>query len=83
MYISQEELSKTQIPLAWRDYCSHLLPELNKCRTENYYLPWKCEQERVAWMKCQYDDYQRRMRKLDKRRAKEELERNASAVEGL
>jgi NADH dehydrogenase (ubiquinone) 1 beta subcomplex subunit 7 len=56
MHISQEELNKTQIPLQWRDYCSHLLPALNKCRVDNYYLPWKCEMERIAWQKCQYDE---------------------------
>jgi NADH dehydrogenase (ubiquinone) 1 beta subcomplex subunit 7 len=56
MYISQEELSKTQIPLRFRDYCAHLLPELNKCRVEHFYKPWKCELERSAWLKCQYDE---------------------------
>ncbi|KAJ3272951.1 hypothetical protein HDV01_005148 [Terramyces sp. JEL0728] len=56
MYITQEELNKTQIPLAWRDYCAHLLPELNKCRHENFYKPWKCELERLTWQKCQYDE---------------------------
>jgi NADH dehydrogenase (ubiquinone) 1 beta subcomplex subunit 7 len=57
MYITQEELNKTQIPLCWRDYCAHLLPELNKCRMENYYKPWECKLERIAWQKCQYDEY--------------------------
>ncbi|KAI8817815.1 NADH-ubiquinone oxidoreductase B18 subunit-domain-containing protein [Fimicolochytrium jonesii] len=77
-YITAQELSKTQIPLAWRDYCAHLLPALNECRKREYYLPWKCEFERVAWMKCQYDDYQRRMRKLAKRTAKQASERDAA-----
>jgi NADH dehydrogenase (ubiquinone) 1 beta subcomplex subunit 7 len=56
MYITQEEMAKERIPLAFRDYCAHLLPELNKCRLANYYLPWTCEKERVAWNKCQYDE---------------------------
>jgi NADH dehydrogenase (ubiquinone) 1 beta subcomplex subunit 7 len=56
MYISQEELNKTQIPLKYRDFCAHLLPELNKCRIDNFYAPWKCELERAAWQKCQYDE---------------------------
>ncbi|KAI8900533.1 NADH-ubiquinone oxidoreductase B18 subunit-domain-containing protein [Globomyces pollinis-pini] len=73
MYITPEELNKTQIPLCFRDYCAHLLPELNKCRIENYYLPWKCEMERISWQKCQYDDYQRRMRKLANRKSLKEL----------
>ncbi|KAI9203255.1 NADH-ubiquinone oxidoreductase B18 subunit-domain-containing protein [Polychytrium aggregatum] len=68
MRISQAELDKTQIPHAWRDYCAHLLPDLNRCRIDSYYLPWHCENERMAWQKCQYDDYQRRMRVLAKER---------------
>ncbi|TPX62949.1 hypothetical protein PhCBS80983_g00198 [Powellomyces hirtus] len=82
-YITREELNKARIPLAWRDYCAHLLPELNQCRKDNYYLPWKCGNERVAWMKCQYDDYQRRMRKLEKRRAKQDADRLDSTAEEL
>ncbi|KAJ3171659.1 hypothetical protein HDU88_007739 [Geranomyces variabilis] len=82
-YITREELQKEGIPLAWRDYCAHLLPDLNKCRKESYYLPWKCENERVAWMKCQYDDYQRRMRKLEKRQSQREAERADSVAESL
>lgn len=65
-YITAEELNKTQIPLAYRDYCAHLLPTLNKCRQESYYAPWKCKKERVAWQKCQYDDYQKRMLEITK-----------------
>lgn len=57
MHITQQELNKTQIPHIWRDYCAHLLPELNKCRMDNYYKPWKCDLERTAWQKCQYDEY--------------------------
>ncbi|KAJ3110475.1 hypothetical protein HK100_003022 [Physocladia obscura] len=68
MHITQVELQRERIPLAFRDYCAHLLPELNKCRRANWYLPWHCEEERVAWTKCQYDDYQRRMKILDKRK---------------
>ncbi|KAI9007269.1 NADH-ubiquinone oxidoreductase B18 subunit-domain-containing protein [Gaertneriomyces semiglobifer] len=84
MHITQEELADARIPLAWRDYCSHLLPALNECRKQNFYLPWKCEFERVAWMKCQYDDYQRRMRKLVKRRAKEDAAKaDAHTAEAL
>ena len=80
MHITQEELNKTQIPHIWRDYCAHLLPELNKCRMDNYYKPWKCEFERTAWQKCQYDEYfvveisyHRRMRKLSERKALQEI----------
>ncbi|KAJ3386640.1 hypothetical protein HDU80_000338 [Chytriomyces hyalinus] len=80
MHISQLELQKERIPLAFRDYCSHLLPELNKCRRDNWYLPWHCEMERVTWTKCQYDDYQRRMRVLEKRKR---LQEQALAEQGI
>ncbi|KAJ3219539.1 atp3 gamma subunit of the F1 sector of mitochondrial F1F0 ATP synthase [Dinochytrium kinnereticum] len=80
MYISQEDMAKEKIPLAFRDYCAHLLPELNKCRIQNFYLPWTCEKERVAWSKCQYDDYQRRMRLLEKTK-RLAAERKAAASE--
>ena len=56
MYITKQELQKEQIALCWRDYCAHLLPALNKCRRETFFLPWKCELERLAWQKCQYDE---------------------------
>ncbi|KAI8813734.1 NADH-ubiquinone oxidoreductase B18 subunit-domain-containing protein [Cladochytrium replicatum] len=73
MHISQEEMAKALIPLAWRDYCAHLVPELNKCRVGTYYVPWACDKERIAWEKCQYDDYQRRMKILTKQKRAEEL----------
>ncbi|KAI9360801.1 NADH-ubiquinone oxidoreductase B18 subunit-domain-containing protein [Zopfochytrium polystomum] len=79
MHITQRELAKERIPLAWRDYCSHLLPELNKCRRENNYLPWRCQKERMVWNKCQYDDYMRRMRLADKQRQVKEEAKLAAA----
>ncbi|KAI8614697.1 NADH-ubiquinone oxidoreductase B18 subunit-domain-containing protein [Chytriomyces sp. MP71] len=79
MHISQQELQKERIPLAFRDYCAHLLPDLNKCRRANWYMPWHCEEERVAWNKCQYDDYQRRMKILEKRKRLQEQQAAADA----
>ncbi|KAH6562360.1 hypothetical protein BASA50_006556 [Batrachochytrium salamandrivorans] len=80
MYISQEELNKTQIPLVWRDYCAHLLPELNQCRRDTYFAPWHCTEEKLAWKKCQYDDFVRRVRKLDKRKEAQEAARKAATA---
>ena len=68
MYITQEELQRERIPVKWRDFCSHLLPQLNACRRANYYAPWACELERTAWKKCQYDEYCRRMVRLSERK---------------
>lgn len=35
-------MSAARLPLAYRDSCAHLAIPLNRCRFENYYLPWKC-----------------------------------------
>lgn len=40
---SQKEMSDARLPLAYRDSCAHLLIPLNRCRRDEYYLPWKCE----------------------------------------
>ena len=38
-------MSEARLPLQYRDSCAHLLIPLNRCRFEEYYLPWKC----VVW----------------------------------
>jgi hypothetical protein len=40
---TREEMSAAKLPLAYRDSCANLLIPLNRCRYEEYYLPWKCE----------------------------------------
>ena len=40
---TKQEMSDARLPLAYRDSCAHLLIPLNRCRYEEYYLPWKCE----------------------------------------
>lgn len=35
-------MSDAKLPLAYRDSCAHLLIPLNKCRYNEFYLPWKC-----------------------------------------
>lgn len=40
---SREEMSAAKLPIPYRDSCAHLLIPLNRCRYEEYYLPWKCE----------------------------------------
>ncbi|KDQ29910.1 NDUFB7, NADH dehydrogenase 1 beta subcomplex, 7, 18kDa [Pleurotus ostreatus PC15] len=73
---SQTELKANKVPLGWRDQCSALLIPLNACRRDTMYLPWKCEDERHVYEKCQYDDYVRRMKALSKQKlaAAEEAE---------
>ena len=38
-----EQMSAARLPMAYRDSCANLLIPLNRCRQEEYYLPWKCE----------------------------------------
>jgi hypothetical protein len=51
---THEEMKAARLPLSFRDYCSHLLIPLNKCRRETMYMPWKCSDERHSYEKCQY-----------------------------
>ncbi|KEI40581.1 uncharacterized protein L969DRAFT_85773 [Mixia osmundae IAM 14324] len=55
-------MAKARLPLGWRDNCAGLLIPLNKCRHENFYLPWKCTDEKHGYEKCQYEDMMRRMK---------------------
>ena len=55
--ISDEELAKERIPLAARDYCAHLLVDLNRCRRRTLYLPFKCTEEKHEYEQCLYKEY--------------------------
>ncbi|KAJ1386729.1 Zinc finger, RING-CH-type [Sesbania bispinosa] len=44
-----------------KDQCAHLLIPLNKCRKAEFYLPWKCENERHSYEKCEYELVMERM----------------------
>ncbi|KAF2201657.1 hypothetical protein GQ43DRAFT_440407 [Delitschia confertaspora ATCC 74209] len=73
---TREEMSAARLPLAYRDSCAHLLIPLNRCRYEEYYLPWKCESERHTYEKCQYDEFKKRVAKMDELRAAKGGERS-------
>ncbi|RDW71609.1 hypothetical protein BP5796_04389 [Coleophoma crateriformis] len=66
---SRAAMSEASLPLAYRDSCANLLIPLNKCRKEEYYLPWKCETERHSYEKCQYEEFKKRVAKMDELRA--------------
>ncbi|KAF2838237.1 putative NADH-ubiquinone oxidoreductase B18 subunit [Patellaria atrata CBS 101060] len=66
---TREEMSAAKLPLAYRDSCAHLLIPLNRCRYETYYMPWKCENERHSYEKCQYEEFKKRVAKMDELRA--------------
>ncbi|WFD35297.1 hypothetical protein MCUN1_002148 [Malassezia cuniculi] len=54
---SLEECNAAHVPLGYRDSCSALLIPLNKCRRKTLYAPWKCEEERHTYERCQYEEY--------------------------
>jgi len=56
MKVTAKEMADAKIPLSARDYCAHLLIPLLKCRKDTYFVPWKCEHEKHAWDRCQYDE---------------------------
>ncbi|KAK4896058.1 hypothetical protein LTR27_005915 [Elasticomyces elasticus] len=69
-------MSAARVPLPYRDSCANLLIPLNKCRYENYYLPWLCQDERHGYEKCQYDEFKLRVKKMDEIRAAKGGERS-------
>ncbi|KAI1258541.1 NADH-ubiquinone oxidoreductase B18 subunit-domain-containing protein [Xylariaceae sp. FL1019] len=66
---TREEMRDAKLPLAYRDSCANLLIPLNRCRKDTYYLPWKCEDERHSYEKCQYVEFKKRVAKMDELRA--------------
>ena len=56
-----EAIKKAQIPIAWRDTCSHILIDLNKCRRDTWWNPNKCEHERHTYEECEYNAYLQRV----------------------
>ena len=34
MIATEQEMRDARVPIAWRDYCAHILIKLNKCRNE-------------------------------------------------
>ncbi|KAI1358621.1 NADH-ubiquinone oxidoreductase B18 subunit-domain-containing protein [Xylaria arbuscula] len=66
---TREEMREAKLPIAYRDSCANLLIPLNSCRQETYYLPWKCENERHSYEKCQYEAFKQRVAKMNELRA--------------
>ncbi|KAJ4305850.1 hypothetical protein N0V90_001382 [Kalmusia sp. IMI 367209] len=79
---TREDMSAARLPLPYRDSCAHLLIPLNRCRFDEYYLPWKCENadgdqdERHSYEKCQYEEFKIRVRKMEELRAAKGGERS-------
>ncbi|KAL2884985.1 NADH dehydrogenase ubiquinone 1 beta subcomplex subunit 7 [Ceratocystis lukuohia] len=77
---TREEMREARLPLAYRDSCAHLLIPLNRCRYDTYYLPWKCEDERHSYEKCQYLEFKKRVAKMDELRAAKDGARSYAAL---
>ncbi|RVD81677.1 uncharacterized protein DFL_009529 [Arthrobotrys flagrans] len=67
--VTAEQMSEARLPIAYRDRCAGLLIPLNRCRFETMYLPWKCENERHSYEKCQYDEFMKRVKKMEELKA--------------
>ena len=39
---TRKQMSDARLPLQYRDSCANLLIPLNKCRVQNFYMPWTC-----------------------------------------
>ncbi|XP_020596321.1 NADH dehydrogenase [ubiquinone] 1 beta subcomplex subunit 7 [Phalaenopsis equestris] len=77
MIATQAEMVEERVPIPYRDQCAHLLIPLNRCRVKEFYLPWKCEVERHAYEKCEYELVMERMLQMQKIRELEERRKKA------
>ena len=82
MIATQEEMVEARVPLAYRDQCAHLLIPLNKCRQSEFYLPWKCENERHSYEKCEYELVMERMLQMQKIRENEKANSKQPLTQG-
>ncbi|KAL4364620.1 hypothetical protein AHAS_Ahas07G0024300 [Arachis hypogaea] len=78
MIATQEKMVEVKVPLTYRDQCAHLLIPLNKCRQAELYLPWKCENERHSYEKCQYELLMERMLQMQKIKERASLNHSQS-----
>nr|XP_009613670.1 NADH dehydrogenase [ubiquinone] 1 beta subcomplex subunit 7-like [Nicotiana tomentosiformis] len=81
MIATQAEMVSNKVPLAYRDQCAHLLIPLNKCRQSEFYLPWKCEDERHSYEKCEYELVMERMLQMQKIREEEARSKQKSPAQ--
>ena len=50
--MSLDEMIKEKIPLESRDCCAEYFLSLRNCKKETFYLPWKCEEEKLIYKNC-------------------------------
>jgi NADH dehydrogenase (ubiquinone) 1 beta subcomplex subunit 7 len=56
MKVTHKQMKDARLPLEYRDYCAHLLIPLNECRLATNGWPWKCQHERHAYERCEYNE---------------------------
>ncbi|CAK9163706.1 unnamed protein product [Ilex paraguariensis] len=84
MIATQAEMVEAKVPIPYRDQCAHLLIPLNKCRQAEFYLPWKCENERHSYEKCEYELVMERMLQMQKIREQEaQLKQSNKQPQGI
>ena len=66
------EMVEARVPIPYRDQCAHLLIPPNKCRSAEFFLPWKYENERHTYEKCEYEPVMERLLQMQKIREQEE-----------
>lgn len=50
-------MREANMTIRLRSWCAHHVMPLQKCRSENFWLPYKCEHEREMFEKCRYKEY--------------------------
>ncbi|KAL3510278.1 hypothetical protein ACH5RR_029679 [Cinchona calisaya] len=80
MIATQEEMVEAKVPISYRDQCAHLLIPLNKCRQAEFYLPWKCEDQRHAYEKCEYELVMERMLQMQKIREAQTQQKQGAPI---
>ncbi|KAJ8732657.1 hypothetical protein PYW07_015256 [Mythimna separata] len=68
MVAREADLISAKIPPKHRDYCAHYLLEYQSCRYKNMPLIYKCAHEKHAFLTCEKDDYELRMKEFERER---------------
>ncbi|XP_016115517.1 NADH dehydrogenase [ubiquinone] 1 beta subcomplex subunit 7-like [Sinocyclocheilus rhinocerous] len=82
MVATQEQMNLAMLPVEQRDYCSHYLLKLLKCKRDNFPNFLACKHERHDWDYCEHQDYVMRMKEYERERRlnlrKKRFEANAA-----
>ncbi|KAK2580413.1 hypothetical protein KPH14_006164 [Odynerus spinipes] len=68
MIATEAEMKAVRIPKDLRDYCAHLLLDVEACKRLNFPFIRNCEHEIHTYHKCEYEDYILRMKEFERER---------------